>query len=151
MKVGVHLDIAKMKRKLRNLKKLEDKIRYGHFPKDIPKKYVWDQFFSTKAVHDLTVKYPILELIKLNKQELKEIFEEYFYSVYFQLYKDMGLNFDEIQDPTVLSYFGLAPGASVEDIKKRFRELAKKHHPDHGGSNEKMIEILEAYNRLINN
>ena len=110
-----------MKRKLRNLKKLEDKIRYGHFPKDIPKKYVWDQFFSTKAVHDLTVKYPILELIKLNKQELKEIFEEYFYSVYFQLYKDMGLNFDEIQDPTVLSYFGLAPGASVEDIKKRFR------------------------------
>jgi hypothetical protein len=139
-----------MKRKLRSLKKLEGRIRFAHFPKDKSREYVWDQYFSTKAVHDLTVKYPILDLIKLNRQELKEVFEDFFYSVYFQLYRDMGLNFDEIQDPTVLSYFGLAPGASVDDIKKRFRELAKKHHPDHSGSDEKMIEILEAYNRLLN-
>ncbi|WMM23943.1 J domain-containing protein [Tissierella sp. MB52-C2] len=62
----------------------------------------------------------------------------------------MGLDFDEIQDPSVLAYFGLSLGASVDDIKKKFRELAKKHHPDHGGSSEKMIEVLDAYNRLIN-
>ncbi|HZJ57916.1 MAG TPA: J domain-containing protein [Clostridia bacterium] len=144
------MDIAKMKRRLRGLKKFENKIRFSHLPQGIPKKYVWDEYFSTKVIHDLTVKYPILDLLKHDRQGLKEIFEEFFYSVYFQLYKDFGLDFDEIKDPTVLDHFGLAPGASVEDIKKRFRELAKKHHPDHGGRDERMIEILDAYNRLLN-
>ena len=64
------------------------------------------------------------------------------------MYKDFGLKFDEIKDPSILSYFGLAPGASMDDVKKKFRELAKKYHPDHGGSNAKMMEILEAYNKL---
>ena len=139
-----------MKHRLRGLKKIEDKIRFRHFTQTTPRKYVWNEYFSTKAIHDLTVKYSILDLLKLNKQGLKEVFEEYFYSVYFQIYNDIGLDFDEIKDPTVLDYFGLAPGASMDDIKKRFRELAKKHHPDHGGSDEKMIEILDAYNRLLN-
>lgn len=144
------MDAPKLKHKLRQLKKVEDKIRFEHVSDTTSKKYVWDEYFSTKSINDLTVKYPICRLIDFNKQELKEVFEEYFYSVYFRKYKDIGLDFDEIQDPSVLNYFGLTPGASVEDIKKKFRELAKKYHPDHGGSNEKMIEILDAYNRLIN-
>src|SRR5690554_5684432 len=141
------MEISRLKRKLRQLKKLEDKIRFKHISDPNAKKFVWDEFFSTKVNFDLTVKYPILKLLKMDKQELKEVYEEYFYSVYFQMYKDFGLQLDEIKDPSVLSYFGLAPVASVDDVKKRFRELAKKYHPDHGGSNEKMIEILEAYNR----
>lgn len=144
------MDIDELKRKLRELKKVENKIRFGYQSTVISKKYVWDDYFSTKSVNDLTVKYPIWKLLKFDKQALKEAFEEYFYSVYFQKYKDDGLSFDEIQDPSVLSYFGLAPGASTDEIKRRFRELAKKYHPDHGGNNEKMIEVLEAYNRLMN-
>ncbi|WP_280634059.1 J domain-containing protein [Tissierella pigra] len=144
------MDVGKLKRKLRQLKKIEDKIRFEYVGKEFSKKYVWDEYFSTKSVDDVTVKYPISKLLNFDKQELKEVFEEYFYSVYFRKYKDMGLDFDEIQDPSVLDYFGLSPGASVDDIKKKFRELAKKHHPDHGGSSEKMIEVLDAYNRLIN-
>ncbi len=144
------MDVPKLKHKLRQLKKVEDKIRFEHVSDTASKKYVWDEYFSTKSINDLTVKYPICKLIDFDKQELKEVFEEYFYSVYFRKYKDMGLDFDEIQDPSVLNYFGLAPGASSDDIKKKFRELAKKYHPDCGGSNEKMIEVLDAYNRLIN-
>ena len=144
------MEIGKLKRKLRQLKKVEDKIRFEYISDRAYKKYVWDEYFSTKSIDDMTVKYPISKLLNFHKQELKEIFEEYFYSVYFRKYKDMGLDFDEIQDPSVLDYFGLSPGASVDDVKKRFRELAQKYHPDHGGSSEKMIEILDAYNRLIN-
>lgn len=44
---------------------------------------------------------------------------------------------------------GLAKDASEEDIKKKFRELAKKHHPDkEGGSKAKFQEIHEAYEIL---
>lgn len=42
--------------------------------------------------------------------------DEYFYSVYFWKYKDIGLDFDEIQDISVLDYFGLSPGASINII-----------------------------------
>jgi hypothetical protein len=144
------MDVDELKRKLRELKKAEDRIRFGYYGVNLQKKYVWDDYFSTKSINDLTVKYPIWKLLKLDKQALKEAFEEYFYSVYFQKYKDDGLSFDEIQDPSVLSYFGLAPGASIDEIKARFRELAKKYHPDHGGSNEKMAEVLEQYRKLMN-
>jgi hypothetical protein len=144
------MDVDKLKHKLRELKKVEDKVRFENSSNTTSKKYVWDDYFSTKSINNLMVKYPIWKLLQFDKQALKEAFEEYFYSVYFQKYKDIGLDFDEIKDPSVLYYFGLAPGASVEDIKKKFRELAKKHHPDCGGSSEKMIEVLDAYHRLIN-
>lgn len=49
-------------------------------------------------------------------------------------------------------------GASKDEIKKAYRELAKKYHPDQYGSNplkdlaeEKMREINEAYDYLMKN
>ncbi|KAB3531398.1 DnaJ domain-containing protein [Alkaliphilus serpentinus] len=39
--------------------------------------------------------------------------------------------------------------ATIEEIKKKFRLLAKKYHPDHGGDPEKMIEILDIYDKLF--
>jgi magnesium-transporting ATPase (P-type) len=47
---------------------------------------------------------------------------------------------------------GLMPGASLEDIKKAYRELAKKYHPDVSTeeyAKEKFIIITEAYELLI--
>ena len=43
---------------------------------------------------------------------------------------------------------GVAKNASEEDIKKAFRRLARKHHPDAGGDEEKFKEINEAYEVL---
>ena len=46
------------------------------------------------------------------------------------------------------SILGLDRNASPEDIKKAYRKLAVKHHPDKGGDQEKFKEISAAYEIL---
>ncbi len=43
---------------------------------------------------------------------------------------------------------GLKREASADEIKKAFRRLARKHHPDTGGSEDKFKELNEAYEVL---
>lgn len=43
---------------------------------------------------------------------------------------------------------GVKRDASEDEIKKAFRKLAQKHHPDAGGDEEKFKEISEAYETL---
>ncbi|OYV62900.1 MAG: molecular chaperone DnaJ [Parcubacteria group bacterium 21-58-10] len=43
---------------------------------------------------------------------------------------------------------GVDRRATQDDIKKAFRKLAHKHHPDKGGSDDKFKEITEAYSIL---
>lgn len=43
---------------------------------------------------------------------------------------------------------GLQRGASEEDIKKAYRKMAMKHHPDRGGDEKKFKEISQAYEFL---
>ncbi len=45
---------------------------------------------------------------------------------------------------------GINKGASEEDVKKAFRKLAHKYHPDKGGDEKKFKEINEAYQILSN-
>ncbi len=45
---------------------------------------------------------------------------------------------------------GIARNANQEEIKKAYRKLAHKHHPDKGGSEAKFKEINEAYQVLSN-
>ena len=58
-----------------------------------------------------------------------------------------------MRDP--YSVLGLSPGASDEDVKKAYRELARKYHPDNYHENpladlasEKMKEVNEAYDAI---
>ena len=52
------------------------------------------------------------------------------------------------------SVLGLAHGASDEEVKKAYKQLAKKYHPDIAGNSEeaarKMQEINAAYDQIIN-
>lgn len=44
---------------------------------------------------------------------------------------------------------GLSPQASVEDIRKQYRKLAIKAHPDRGGSNEQFNQLTIARDKCI--
>lgn len=46
------------------------------------------------------------------------------------------------------STLGLKRGASQEEIKKAYRSMAMKHHPDRGGDEKKFKEISQAYEVL---
>lgn len=46
------------------------------------------------------------------------------------------------------STLGLKRGASADEIKKAYRSMAMKHHPDRGGDEKRFKEIEEAYRTL---
>jgi hypothetical protein len=137
-----------LKRTLRQLRKLEIKIRFKDQPPPKEAQLVWDILFSTKTQCTTDVKYPFGYLSSLDRQTFKTIVDEFFYRVYFQNFREHGLSRAEVYDPQLLSLLGLPPYASSADIKKRFRELAKRYHPDLGGDSEKFIALVEVYDRL---
>ena len=145
------MDIDILKSKLRQLKKVEKRIRFSdaYFEEKHINKLVWDSFFCTKDINEKNVRYCISRLMEMEKAEIKTVIDEYFFYIYYQLYKETGLSFKNVRDPDMLKLLGLDPYSSISDIKKRFRELAKIYHPDLGGEREKMIELLDVYNQLI--
>ena len=54
----------------------------------------------------------------------------------------------EVADRDYYEVLGVPRSASEDDIKKAFRKLARKHHPDAGGSEERFKEVNEAYETL---
>jgi hypothetical protein len=47
------------------------------------------------------------------------------------------------------SLLGVAPGASLEEVKAAFRRKALEHHPDRGGDAATFIAMKRAYDRLV--
>jgi len=140
------MSLVQLKRKLRDLKKVEKRLRFGDDSAE-GQELVWNRFFSTEDA-DAPVKYPLNILLSMDRQSVKQAIEEYFYHLFYQKYKDGGIATSDIYDPVLLAMFGLPPQAGFESVKSKFRELAQKYHPDHGGDPEKMIELLETYRQL---
>lgn len=44
---------------------------------------------------------------------------------------------------------GLAPGASLAEVRRAFRQLALETHPDHGGDAARFRDVQRAYERLV--
>jgi DnaJ-domain-containing protein 1 len=54
-----------------------------------------------------------------------------------------------VERQQALAVLGLPPDATHQQIKRRYRELAKKYHPDRGGDQKEMRRIIAAYQLLI--
>ena len=53
-----------------------------------------------------------------------------------------------IERQQALRVLGLPSNATQEQIKRRYRTLAKRHHPDRGGDQRQMQRIIAAYEFL---
>jgi DnaJ-class molecular chaperone len=53
-----------------------------------------------------------------------------------------------VQRQQALAVLGLPPTATPQQIKRRYRTLAKRHHPDRGGDPRQMQRIIAAYEFL---
>lgn len=141
-----------LKRKIRKLKKLETQIRFGRIglaAKPSSADLVWDTFFDLHEVSTGGARYPIHKLFGMNKDEYKGVIDEYFFQVYYRFYKENGFVNIQIYDPDILAQLGLPFDADYIAIKKKFRELAMKYHPDTGGDADKFIELMENFKKLI--
>lgn len=155
----VHEKQDETKRKIRKLKKLEIKIRsqsindqennQNTFKKSKEIGLVWDEFFDTSEKCTKNVKYPINKLAFMNKDEFRDVINEYFYNVYYRFYMENGLTDIPLYDSEILTYMGLPFNSDISEIKKKFKELAKLYHPDTGGDCTKFIELMENYKKLI--
>ena len=63
-------------------------------------------------------------------------------------------NFTSIRHPIIKrskshELLKIFPPVTEKEIKIAYHKLALMYHPDKGGSNEKFVEINEAYNELL--
>lgn len=54
-----------------------------------------------------------------------------------------------VQRQRALTVLGLPPTSTPQQIKRRYRALAKRYHPDCGGDQRQMQKIIEAYEFLM--
>ena len=54
-----------------------------------------------------------------------------------------------VQRQQALTVLGLPPTANLQQIKRRYRALAKRYHPDCGGDQRQMQKIIAAYEFLM--
>lgn len=139
------MDITQIKHKLRRLKRLEAKMKYGC---SVPGPLVWDSFFDLSRSDAGRAKYSLDALAQMDREAYKKAIDEYWAFVCRALFDAPGASGRIRFDAEMLLRLDLPPDADGEAVKKRFRELAKQHHPDAGGSAEEFVELMRAYKKL---
>lgn len=130
-------------------------------------------FFVRRSIHQFLEKFEIhpefgaeeflyeylKSLIPTKILNFRDITREFRDRTYYELYgrfretkkkkKKIGKTVsDEVKD--LLAFFDLEPGAGISDVKKKFKELLKKYHPDINKKGEEMTKrIILKYNRLV--
>ncbi|XP_070570864.1 dnaJ homolog subfamily C member 22-like [Ptychodera flava] len=87
------------------------------------------------------------------KETLYKLYERGRTQGWDHLYDEFVQSLDPLGEMNAHQVLGLEPGASQEEITKRYRKLAKEWHPDRhkenkGEAEEKFIEIQKAYETL---
>lgn len=141
-------EVEFVKRSIRSLKKLECKIRFNTVVPPEGRRLVWDEFFDLHGFASLRAKYPLAVLCGMDKEALKGVADEFFFYVYYRYYRENGIAQAAIYDPELLMRFGLPHDADRAAVKRRFRELAMRYHPDHGGDAKKFTEMMDMYRKL---
>jgi len=142
------VDINDLKRRVRKLKHFENVIRFSGEERPVSQ-LVWDRYFDLRASPTSKAKYTLNMLAAMSREEYRSVVDEFFAMVYYELYSENGISVSVTHDPSLLSQLNLPFNADEIDIKRRFRELAKEHHPDTGGMAEKFIELMKTYEGLL--
>jgi len=137
-----------VKHSLRGLKRLESKIRFGSFVPPVGRQLIWNTFFDLRGFASNTARYPLAVLCGMDASALQGVIDEYFFYVYYHYYRENGIAQAALYDPELLKRFGLPADADRIAVKSKFRELAMRYHPDHGGDAKKFIEMMEMYRKL---
>lgn len=147
------MEEKELKRKIRKLKKLELRFRYGFSEEFIEKSssvekieqlpLVWKEFFDLGNSDNHKARYTFQELAQLDKERIKQVFGEFWFFVYYRMYQENGLEMAEVQEPELLAFLDLPYDSDQAVVKKRFRELCKAYHPDEGGDVDKFIELMK--------
>lgn len=150
------MDQREVKQKIRKLKKLELKFRYGYSFEYIEKNgssdsldslpLVWKEFFNLSPSGTDKVRYSLSILERMDKEQLKQVIDEFWFHLYFRMYQERGLRM-EVLEPGLLDYLRLPYDADQAMVRKRFRELCRQLHPDEGGDQEKFIELMDMMER----
>ena len=141
------MDRDSLIRKLRQLKNFEIKTRFHGSTVPENTKLVWDSLF--RGTDGGGPRYGLECLLSLDKDGMKQVFDIFFSMVYYRYYEENGITFPSNFDAILLDVLELPYDSDREDVKRRFRQLAKKHHPDMGGDSRKFIELMETYNSLL--
>lgn len=148
-----------LKQKIRKLKKLELMFRYG-FSKEYIDQHltvqqlerlslVWKEFFDLTNSGSRKARYSYHDLEKMDKEQMAQVFGEFWFTVCYRMYKENGIQMMDVQNPELLTYLGLPYDADQSAIRKRFRELCKSCHPDEGGDAEKFIELMKIKDKFL--
>lgn len=142
------MDKVQIKRKLRHLKKEEIRIR-AKGVQVADDQWVFNRFFDLKDACGEDAGYSMTILMVMDHETRKSIFDDFFLEVYVTWLRDNHLSLQSLYNPKILKRLGLPFDAREQDIKKRFRHLVKKAHPDAGGDTESFLWLKDQYDQLL--
>jgi hypothetical protein len=117
---------------------------------------LWNYFYATVIVKMRQELFPDemkrrqqeKEDYKRQKEQRKQAWENDFGGYFFNMFDFLFKNINRIPSDSFAT-LSLSDNATEDDVKSKYRELSKLHHPDMGGNSAKFMEITEAKNKCL--